>query len=79
VSGRGQIVSYTMVHRPQHESFYAEAPICFIAVGLDEGPILYSQLLDRNPDGQLLRRRVIAAFREVSAGTKLLYFRLADA
>jgi uncharacterized protein len=78
-SGKGVIASYTLVHRPQHEAFYDEAPVCFIAVRLDEGPILYSQLLDKPPGADLLEAPVEAIFREVAPGSHLPYFRLSGA
>ena len=75
-SGKGVIVSYTLVHRPQHEAFYEEAPVCFIAVRLNEGPILYSQLLEKPLGVELLDAPVDAIFREVAPGFHLPYFRL---
>jgi uncharacterized protein len=78
ISGKGVITSYTLVHRPQHEAFYEEAPVCFIAVRLDEGPILYSQLLDTPANANLLAAPVRAVFREVAAGFYLPYFHLEE-
>lgn len=43
-SGKGRIESYSVIRRPQHASFFPEAPYYFIAVHLDEGPLLYSRL-----------------------------------
>jgi len=79
ISGKGVIASYTLVHRPQHEAFYQEAPVCFIAVRLDEGPILYSQLVDRPANVELVEARVEAIFQEVAPGFSLPYFRLSGA
>lgn len=76
-SGRGTIVSFTLVHRPQHEAFYAEAPICFIAVKLAEGPILYSHLLERPKAGdRLIGCAVEATLVEVAPGERLPHFKL---
>lgn len=76
-SGKGTIVSFTMVHRPQHETFYTEAPICFIAVRLEEGPTLYSQLLDKPKAGEaLIGKPVTASMVEVAPGERLPYFSL---
>ncbi len=78
-SGKGVITSYTLVHRPQHEAFYEEAPVCFIAVRLEEGPILFSQLLDKPADTELLEAPVEAVFLEVARGFHLPYFRVSAA
>ena len=43
-SGRGRVVSWTMVHRPHHAGFGPEAPYAFLAVALAEGPLMYSRL-----------------------------------
>jgi uncharacterized OB-fold protein len=76
-SGNGRILTYTLVHRPQHEAFYPEAPVTFIAVALDEGPLIYSQLLDRaSPDEKLIGKAVRASFVEVAPGARLPYFSL---
>ena len=76
-SGKGTIASFTLVHRPQHEAFYAEAPVCFIAVKLAEGPILYSQLLNM-PEAceMLIGKPVQASMVEVAPGGRLPYFSL---
>lgn len=77
VSGQGTIRSYTFVHRPQHESFYADAPVCFAAVVLDEGVLIYSEIRPRPRENEpLLGRRVKAIFLEHAAGRKLPYFEL---
>ncbi len=36
-SGRGRIVAWSLVHRPNHESFFAEAPIVLAEIALPEG------------------------------------------
>ena len=78
VSGRGLIVTYTVVHRPQHESFFAEAPYYVIAVKLDEGPLTYSRLAT-NPasDQGLMRHAVRVVFNEHAPQQKLPFFELA--
>jgi uncharacterized OB-fold protein len=78
VSGRGTLVSYTDVYRPQHDSFRSEVPICFVAVRLDEGPILYSRLVERpSPTMELVGRAVMIVFSESINGQRLPYVRLA--
>jgi uncharacterized protein len=43
-SGRGRLVSFTVVHRPHHPAFYSDVPILFGAVSLEEGPTMLSEL-----------------------------------
>lgn len=78
LSGRGRIKTYTIVHRPQHKSFFAEAPYYFIAVELDEGPLMYSRL---SPDPAsregLLGHAVQVVFTDYASQQKLPYFKLA--
>lgn len=77
VSGRGTLVSYTKVHRPQHDSFRGEIPIYFIAVRLAEEPLMYSRLATRPPsDDALLGRAVRVTFPESDTAQKLPFFEL---
>ena len=74
-SGAGTIVSYTVVHRPNHPSFFAEAPYYFIAVQLREGPLMYSRLAERpDPAAKLLGAEVRVAFVAQAETQKLPYF-----
>ena len=78
VSGRGRIAGFTVVHRPQHASFRAEAPYAFVAVTLDEGPLLYSRLVEPVPPGvDVTERPVRAVFVDHAPGWKLPFFALA--
>lgn len=77
VSGRGQIVTFTVVHRPQHKSFFPEAPYFVIAVKLDEGPLLYSRLVSNPaPQERLLRHPVRVVFVDYMPGQRLPHFEL---
>ena len=77
VSGHGEIVSSTTVHRPHHETFYAEAPILFAAIKLDEGPIMFSRLTDRvDSNTTLVGQRVHVTFIDHTKDQKLPFFSL---
>ena len=41
-TGRGEVVSFCFVHRPQHPVFLPDVPIPLVAVRLQEGPVLLS-------------------------------------
>jgi len=77
VSGRGTIRTHTLVRRPQHPSFFPEAPYVVLAVTLDEGPLMYTRLVDGvAEDADLIGRKVEVVFSDVAPGHKLPYFRL---
>jgi uncharacterized OB-fold protein len=78
VSGKGTIVSFTRVQRPQHEAFFAEAPYYFIAVQLDEGPLMFSRLDAKGEVSEqgLIGKPVRAVFVEHTPEQKLPFFRL---
>jgi uncharacterized OB-fold protein len=44
VSGRGRIMTFTVVHRPHHDGFLGETPYVFAAVEIDEGPLIYGRI-----------------------------------
>ena len=75
-SGRGTIVTFSRVHRPQHDAFLSDAPYYFIAVRVHEGPLLFSRLQHAGPvseDG-LIGREVQAVFVQHTPEQRLLFF-----
>lgn len=48
VSGRGRIVSFSIVHRPNHAAFNAEAPILLAEIELDEGATMLARIVGCN-------------------------------
>lgn len=78
VSGRGRIVTFTIVHRPQHPSFFPEAPYCVIAVELEEGPLMYSRLAGKPASSEgLMGHKVKVVFNDHAPQQKLPFFELA--
>jgi len=79
VEPAGRIVSFTLVHRPQHEVFLDNLPVPFVAVELDAGPLIYGELVHplTHEDG-LLGAPVQIVFRNHAAGQKLPYFELQE-
>ena len=43
--GRGRIVAWSLVHRPNHESFFAEAPIVLAEIALPEGTSVIARVI----------------------------------
>ena len=76
-SGKGRVVSWTMVHRPHHAGFGAEAPYVFVAVALAEGPLMYSRLAGAPPEN-LIGRSVRAVFVVHGPDRKVPFFELED-
>ena len=74
-SGRGRIESFTMVHRPQHQYFFPDAPIALIAVRLEEGPILFSRLVKSGSVPPKIGEDVEATFDVFQPGYALVHFR----
>ena len=74
-SGRGRVISYTVVHRPGHDAFLADAPYVFAAIALEEGPMLYGHV-EIAPDAAagLMSRAVRVVFRAHTPGQKLPAF-----
>jgi uncharacterized OB-fold protein len=77
VSGAGEIVTHTTIHRTHHDSFNAEAPYVFGAVRLAEGPIIFAHITDAPVEGvSLLGRAVKAVFEPLAPDQKILAFQL---
>jgi len=76
VSGSGRIVTHTTIYRTHHDSFNAEAPYVFAAVRLDEGPIIYAQILGAPAEASLVGRTVRAVFETLTPHQKILSFKL---
>jgi len=49
-SGRGRIVSYSLVHRPNDPSFNDEIPIVLAEIELEEGASLIARIVDCRPE-----------------------------
>jgi uncharacterized OB-fold protein len=49
-SGRGRIVSFSLVLRPNHASFNDEVPIVLAEIVLDEGASLLARVVGCDPD-----------------------------
>lgn len=77
VEPSGRIVSYTLVHRPQHKVFEDNLPVPFVAVELDAGPLMYGELVHPPADeAGLMGAPVRVVFRNHAADQCLPYFEL---
>ena len=48
-AGSGRIVSFSLVHRPNHPSFNDEVPIVLAEIELSEGPSMISRIVGCDP------------------------------
>lgn len=77
ISGKGEILSWIVFHRtylPQYP-----APYNVIAVRLDEGPTMISNLVGEVPTGSWVGRRVRCVLQDMQDGVVLPRFRLETA
>lgn len=76
VSGGGAILSWAIFHRQYLQAY--PAPYNVIAVRLDEGPVMISNLEGEGPGGSWIGRRVRLTYAEMPDGAMLPRFTLAD-
>lgn len=73
-SGRGTIWSLARFHKAYFAGFATDIPYTVIVVALEEGPKVYSNLVDA-PHGATIGMSVEAAFEDVTPEVTLLKFR----
>jgi uncharacterized OB-fold protein len=78
VSGRGEIFSYTVVHRAPDPAFRAEVPYIVAIVRLEEGPHLLSNVVECGPDDARIGMPVHAVFERVAPDVGMVRFRPAQ-
>jgi uncharacterized OB-fold protein len=77
-SGSGAVITWTVVHRPGHDSFMADVPYVFAAVALAEGPTMYGRLHEPHDASGLIGRRVQVVFDALTHDIALPAFRLSS-
>lgn len=75
-SGRGEIYSFTVCHRPAGAAFAAETPYVVALVSLDEGPRMMTRIAG-DPTAVRIGRRVKVRFERQSEELTLPFFELA--
>lgn len=48
-TGKGKVVSYSLIHRPNHPAFNDEVPIALAEIELDEGVSMLARVLQSAP------------------------------
>jgi uncharacterized protein len=74
-SGRGQIYSWTITHRPLDPGFADEVPYAVLVVEMEEGPRLVGNLRELAPSDLALGLAVEVVFEPVAEHVALTQFR----
>lgn len=72
-SGRGRVVTFTVVHQPPFES-YAEVPYVLAVVKLEEGPQMMANVLGIEPARMRIDLPVRVCFEEREQGFRIPQF-----
>lgn len=75
VSGRATLYSWTIAHPPLLPYFQQRAPWPVVAVQLEEGPRMVSNLIDVPPEEYTFGMPLVAAFQDVQEEVTLVVFR----
>jgi uncharacterized OB-fold protein len=78
MSGHGTVWSRTVFHHLYFDGFRDELPYNVVVVALDEGPRLYSNVVDAPDAAIAIGQRVAAVFEDATPEVTLLKFRLAE-
>lgn len=78
-SGRGRIVSYSLVRRPNDPAFNDEVPIILVEVALEEGALLLARIVGCDPASVKSGLAVALPPVDVCARYPLPVFHLAEA
>ena len=78
VSGKGKLLSWVRFHRAYWDSFRDDLPYIVCLVGLDEGPLLVSNLAGREPEQITIGAAVEVVFEKVDDKLTLPKFRICD-
>lgn len=76
LSGRGTVLSWVVFHRQYFENY--PAPYNVVAVRIEEGPIVVSNLVGPEPEGGWIGHAVTLCFEDDPVTGTLPRFRLAD-
>jgi uncharacterized OB-fold protein len=77
VSGKGTLLSWVRFHRAYWDSFRDDLPYLVCLVGLEEGPLLVSNLVGGEPGEKAIGSKVEAVFEKVDDELTLPKFRFA--
>lgn len=73
--GKGQVISYTIVHRAITQAYAADVPYVVALIRLAEGPCMMSNLVGCDPDGVTIGMAVHVDFENWSEDFMVPVFR----
>lgn len=74
-SGRGRVVTYSIVHQAPFESYAGDAPYVLAVVKLDEGPQMMANVLEVDPAKMAIDMPVEVTFETRTGGFAVPQFR----
>jgi uncharacterized OB-fold protein len=77
-SGRGRVVTYSIVHQAPFESYAASTPYVLAVIRLDEGPQMMANVLASDPASVAIDMRVEVTFEIRAGGFAVPQFRPAS-
>jgi uncharacterized OB-fold protein len=76
VSGRATLLSWVRFHRAYWEGFRADLPYLVALVGLEEGPMLMTNIVDARPEDLTIGIKLEVVFDKVDDEVTLPKFRI---
>lgn len=76
VSGRATLLSWVRFHRAYWEGFRADLPYLVALVGLEEGPMLMTNIVDATPEDLTVGMKLEVCFDKVDDEVTLPKFRI---
>lgn len=67
--GTGSIYSFTVVHVEYHPTWGSNTPYCNALVDLDDGPVVFGNVLDCDPEALSVGASVAVDFEEIDGTT----------
>lgn len=74
-SGRGQVYSFTIVHRSNLDGYRVATPYVIAYVELEEGPRILTNVVDCDPGELFVGMPVSVVFQDTGTGTSLFRFK----
>ncbi len=77
-SGNGVVYTYTVVRKSRREGYATAVPYVVASVELDEGPRIFTNIVDCDPDSVHIGLQVTLAIAATESGYGLYRFRPSD-
>lgn len=77
-SGKGKVISYTIMHRAITKAYLAEAPYVIALIELNEGPTMMSNVVQCDPESVSIGMDVEVIFEDWSEEISVPKFRLLE-